>query len=166
MAQDSEVRSVTPKIMSLLKSRLEQLFLNISNMAPRDPVLKNITNMTNMATRIIDTVRPGVRVSELLGAAQRHVKAAGLTETVGEVAGHGIGLEHWERPIIQVHEDPDDDVAVLPGMVLCLEPILAPAHPDGGLAGVFVFEQQVLVTDTGCEVLSGELPARLWRAGA
>jgi hypothetical protein len=60
VAQDSEVRSVTPKIMSLLKTRLEQLFLNISNMAPRDPVLKNITNMTNMATRIIDTVRPGV----------------------------------------------------------------------------------------------------------
>jgi hypothetical protein len=25
-----------------------------------------------------------------------------------------------------------------------------------------VFEQQVLVTETGCEVLSGELPARLW----
>jgi hypothetical protein len=50
-------------------------------------------------------------------------------------------------------------------MVLCLEPILAPAHPDGGLAGVFVFEQQVLVTENGCEVLSGELPARLWRAG-
>ena len=50
-------------------------------------------------------------------------------------------------------------------MVLCLEPILAPAHPDGGLAGIFVFEQQVLVTAGGCEVLSGELPASLWRAG-
>ena len=50
-------------------------------------------------------------------------------------------------------------------MVLCLEPILAPAHPDGGLAGIFVFEQQVLVTADGCEVLSGELPADLWRAG-
>jgi Xaa-Pro aminopeptidase len=111
---------------------------------------------------MVDAVRPGTRVSELIGAAARHVAAAGLTEPVGAVAGHGIGLELWERPLIQVHDDPDDDVSVQPGMVLCLEPILAPAHPDGGLAGIFVFEQQVLVTETGCEVLSGELPARLW----
>ena len=47
-------------------------------------------------------------------------------------------------------------------MVLCIEPILAPPHPDGGLAGIFVFEQQVLVTADGCEVLSGALPATLW----
>ena len=111
---------------------------------------------------MVDAVRPGTRVSELIGAAARHVAAAGLTEPVGAVAGHGIGLELWERPLIQAHDDPDDDVSVRPGMVLCLEPILAPAHPDGGLAGIFVFEQQVLVTETGCEVLSGELPARLW----
>ena len=91
--------------------------------------------------------------------------AAGLTEQVGEIAGHGIGLELWERPLIKVHDSPDDDVSLRPGMVLCLEPILAPAHPDGGLAGIFVFEQQVLVTADGCEVLSGELPADLWRAG-
>jgi Xaa-Pro aminopeptidase len=111
---------------------------------------------------MVDAVRPGARVSELIGAAVRHVAAAGLTEPVGEVAGHGIGLELWERPLIQVPEDPDDDVAVQPGMVLCLEPILAPPHPAGGLAGIFVFEQQVLVTADGCEVLSGELPAWLW----
>ncbi len=115
------------------------------------------------ATQVmVDAVRPGTRVSELIGAAARHVRKAGLAEQVGEVAGHGIGLELWERPLIQAHEDPDDDVAAAPGMVLCLEPILAPAHPDGGLAGIFVFEQQVLVTEGGCEVLSGELPARLW----
>jgi Xaa-Pro aminopeptidase len=115
---------------------------------------------------MIDTARPGARVSGLLRAAAAHVAAAGLAEPVGEVAGHGIGLELWERPLIRVHDDPDDDVALRPGMVLCLEPILAPPHPDGGLAGIFVFEQQVLVTQDGCEVLSGELPARLWEAGA
>jgi len=49
-------------------------------------------------------------------------------------------------------------------MVLCLEPILAPPHPDGGLAGIFVIEQQVLVTEDGCEVLSGDLPGELWQA--
>ncbi len=118
------------------------------------------------ATRsMVDAVRPGIRVSRLITTAAAHVAAAGLTEPVGEIAGHGIGLELWERPLIRVHDSPDDDVSLRPGMVLCLEPILAPAHPDGGLAGIFVFEQQVLVTAGGCEVLSGELPASLWRAG-
>ena len=118
------------------------------------------------ATRsMVDSVRPGVRVSQLITTAAEHVASAGLTEQVGEIAGHGIGLELWERPLIKVHDSPDDDVSLRPGMVLCLEPILAPAHPDGGLAGIFVFEQQVLVTADGCEVLSGELPADLWRAG-
>lgn len=110
---------------------------------------------------MIDAVRPGVRVSELLRAGAAHVAAEGLAEQVGAVAGHGIGLELWERPLITEHENPDDDVAVRPGMVLCLEPILAPPHPDGGLAGIFVFEQQVLVTAGGCEVLSADLEATL-----
>lgn len=115
---------------------------------------------------MIGALHPGVRVSELVGVAAAQVRAAGIADQIGEIAGHGIGLELWERPLIRRHEDSDDDVAVRPGMVLCLEPILAPPHPDGGLAGIFVFEQQVLVTETGCEVLSGELPARLWEVGS
>jgi Xaa-Pro aminopeptidase len=110
---------------------------------------------------MVGALRPGVRVSELMDIADTAVTAAGVTEQVGEVAGHGIGLELWERPLIRRHDDPDDDVAVQPGMVLCVEPILAPPHPDGGLAGIFVIEQQVLVTPDGCDVLSGELPGRL-----
>jgi Xaa-Pro aminopeptidase len=80
------------------------------------------------------------------------------------VGGHGIGLELWERPIIQRPDDPNEDVNLRPGMVLCLEPILSPPHPDGGLAGIFVFEQQVVVTEAGCEVLSAALPAHLAEA--
>jgi hypothetical protein len=58
--QEHEIREVTPKIMGVVKQRLEQLFLAINNVAPRDPVLKNITNMAGLASRIIDVVRPGV----------------------------------------------------------------------------------------------------------
>jgi Xaa-Pro dipeptidase len=111
---------------------------------------------------MVGAVRPGVRVSELLRAAAAEVAAAGVSTEVGVVGGHGIGLELWERPLIKEHADPGEDVSLRPGMVLCLEPILAPAHPEGGLAGIFVFEQQVLVTPAGCEVLSAALPARLW----
>ena len=115
---------------------------------------------------MISALHPGMRVSELIGVAAAQVAAAGIAEKIGEIAGHGIGLELWERPLIRRHEDSADDVAVRPGMVLCLEPILAPPHPGGGLAGIFVFEQQVLVTQAGCEVLSGDLPARLREVGA
>jgi Xaa-Pro aminopeptidase len=111
---------------------------------------------------MVAAVHPGAAVSDLLRAATAEVAAAGVSTPVGAVGGHGIGLELWERPLISEHADPDEDVCLRPGMVLCLEPILAPPHPDGGLAGIFVFEQQVLVTGTGCEVLSAALPAQLW----
>ncbi len=137
--------------------------IGVGSLRPADQRYAEVAAGATQA--MVDEVRPGVRVSQLITTAAAHVAGAGLTEQVGEIAGHGIGLELWERPLIKVHDDPDDDVSLRPGMVLCLEPIMAPAHPDGGLAGIFVFEQQVLVTADGCEVLSGELPARLWRAG-
>jgi Xaa-Pro aminopeptidase len=134
--------------------------IGVGRIRPED---RRYAEVAAEATQVmVDAVRPGTRVSQLIGAAAKHVAAAGVTDPVGEVAGHGIGLELWERPLIKAHENPDDDVAVQPGMVLCLEPILAPPHPDGGLAGIFVFEQQVLVTPEGCEVLSGGVPGRLW----
>jgi Xaa-Pro aminopeptidase len=138
--------------------------IGVGALRPEDRRYADVAASATQA--MIGAVRPGVRVSEVFGAAVADVASAGLAEPVGEIAGHGIGLELWERPLIRVHDDPDDDVALLPGMVLCLEPILAPPHPDGGLAGIFVFEQQVLVTRDGCEVLSGELPAHLWEVGA
>jgi Xaa-Pro dipeptidase len=110
-------------------------------------------------------LRPGLRVSELFDVGAGTVARELPGEEVGVIAGHGIGLELWERPFLRRHADPADDVTIRAGMVLCVEPIIAPAHPEGGLAGVFVFEQQVLVTDAGCEILSGDLPAQLWEVG-
>jgi Xaa-Pro aminopeptidase len=72
-------------------------------------------------------------------------------------------MELWERPFIKLHDDPDDNVRLRPGMVICIEPILAPVV-DGQLAGIFVFEQQVAITEAGNEVLSGDLEVKLWRA--
>lgn len=59
IAQDNQVREVTPKIMTLLKTRIEHLYLRISRIAPNDPILKTLTNMANVAGRINDTVRAG-----------------------------------------------------------------------------------------------------------
>jgi hypothetical protein len=70
----------------------------------------------------------------------------------------------WERPFIRRHDDPGEDIALRPGMTLCLEPILMPVGADGAVAGVFVFEEQVAVTGDGHELLSDGLATTLWRA--
>jgi hypothetical protein len=54
---DDQVREVTPKIMTLLKSRIEDLLMGISRMAPNDQSLKSLANMANVAGRIADNVR-------------------------------------------------------------------------------------------------------------
>jgi Xaa-Pro aminopeptidase len=137
--------------------------LRLIGVGPLRAVDRRYAEVAAAATAaMVGAVRPGVRVSDLLRAAAADVAAAGVTDPVGVVAGHGIGLELWERPLIREHTDPDEDVSLRAGMVLFLEPILAPPHPGGGLAGIFVFEQQVLVTSTGCEVLSAAVPAHLW----
>lgn len=51
------MREVTPKIMGLIKSRVEQLFLRVSRLAPNDPTLKMLTNMANVAGRIAENVQ-------------------------------------------------------------------------------------------------------------
>lgn len=53
------MREVTPKIMGLIKGRVEQLFLRVSRLAPSDPTLKTLTNMANVAGRIAETVQRG-----------------------------------------------------------------------------------------------------------
>jgi Xaa-Pro aminopeptidase len=115
---------------------------------------------------VIGTVRPGVRVSELFAAGQTVFDDAGVGAFGGSLSGHGIGMEIWERPFVRDHRtDPAEDVTLRPGMTLSLEPILAPVDDDG-LAGIFVFENQVQVVADGVEVLSGDLETRLWRAPA
>ncbi|OIW22925.1 hypothetical protein CONLIGDRAFT_637855 [Coniochaeta ligniaria NRRL 30616] len=54
---DDQLREVTPNIMGLIKSRVEQLFLRVSRLAPNDPTLKMLTNMANVAGRIAENVQ-------------------------------------------------------------------------------------------------------------
>lgn len=56
--QEGQVREITPKVMSLLKGRLEHVFLRLSSTMPSDPALRNISNMTNLTQRITDSMRP------------------------------------------------------------------------------------------------------------
>ncbi|KAJ9143336.1 Muc1 extracellular alpha--glucan glucosidase [Pleurostoma richardsiae] len=54
---DNQVREVTPKIMGIIKSRLESLFMRITNAAPGDPILKNLASMIQLTNRINSDVQ-------------------------------------------------------------------------------------------------------------
>jgi Xaa-Pro aminopeptidase len=99
----------------------------------------------------IAAIRPGVPCREVDLAARKVLDKVGLGKYFAHGLGHGLGLE--------VHEGPRLSAAsrdrLEPGMVVTVEPgVYLP-----GVAGIRI-EDDVVVTETGCEVLS-RLPKQL-----
>lgn len=94
----------------------------------------------------IQAAGPGIGTSEVDAAARCVIAEAGYAERFGHALGHGVGLEVHEAPTLR---NKSEDVLV-PGMVVTIEPGIY--IPDWG--GIRI-EDMVLITDDGCEVLSG-----------
>ncbi|MDE3257010.1 MAG: Xaa-Pro peptidase family protein [Gemmatimonadota bacterium] len=101
----------------------------------------------------VGTIRPGIPISDLVRVSNMTLKRAGYAEQARHVTGigHAIGLDIIEPPFIEL----EDDTLLEEGMVLTVEPSL---YTEGAY---FMLEEDVVVTDSGFEILSEPAPEDL-----
>ena len=138
-----------------------------------------VGRVSEEATRLLETTAecldlavavcgPGVRLSAIGAAVQRHAEKRGYT-LVREYAGHGIGRKMHEEPSVPNYVDPSlrhRDVVLRPGMAICIEPMVNVGRPevrvlddgwtvvtrDGSLSAHF--EHTIGIRTTGAEVMT------------
>lgn len=108
--------------------------------------------MIGAVDAVIGAIRPGATASQVTRAGLDYLgrpdvrRAAGIPadHRIGPFFGHGLGLD-WERPWLV----PEDSTVIQAGMFLAVEKRV----PIPGLGEAF-FEENLLVTDRGTEILS------------
>ena len=103
----------------------------------------------------VAAVRPGIETSAVDAAARDLLRDRGLGDAFGHGTGHGLGLDVHEEPRIGKPRGDVPQVTLAPGMVFTIEP----GAYLPGFGGVRI-EDDVLVTDSGCELLT-TLPREL-----
>jgi len=95
---------------------------------------------------VIRAIKPGVTIRELYDIARDIVREAGYIDEFIHRTSHHLGLD--------VHDPADNSLPLEPGMVITVEPGIY--LPDEKI-GVRI-EDDILVTETGCRILSNQIP--------
>ena len=140
-----------------------KMFL-IGDVSPEDRRLCRITQEALYTG--LKKVKPGVAFGEIGAAIQKFIKKSGRFGIVKEYCGHGIGAQFHEDPQI-VHYKNNDKTKIKEGMCFTVEPMI-----NMGKAGTVLdkednwtvytvdgkksaqWEHTILVTKTGCEILT------------
>lgn len=113
----------------------------------------------------IRAVRPEGYLGDIGAAIQQHAESHGYS-VVREFCGHGIGRKFHEEPQVLHYGRAGTGLRLQPGMVFTIEPMINAGRPaireladgwtivtkDHSLSAQW--EHTVLVTETGCEVLT------------
>jgi Xaa-Pro dipeptidase len=102
----------------------------------------------------IAAAQPGATTDDLWAAMQAVLDAGGaLGNNVGR-SGHGLGMQLTEPP----SNMPGDGTVLQPGMVMTIEPGMEYAS-----GRMIVHEENVVITEDGCELLTKRAPREMWR---
>ncbi|MCK6440501.1 MAG: type I methionyl aminopeptidase [Planctomycetes bacterium] len=141
----------------------------IGKVSPEAQKLIDVTRESLM--RAIRLIKPGVRLRKLCGEIQRYVEVENNMFVVKAYVGHGLGRSLWEPPQVPNYvpkgwQAKELDITLQPGLILAIEPMVnlgtelvrtdsdgwTVRTQDGSLSAHF--EHDVLVTETGYEVLT------------
>jgi methionyl aminopeptidase len=130
------------------------------------PDARKIVEVARGSLRLgLSAVKPGNTVGHIGAAIQKYAEGEGCS-VVREFVGHGVGIEFHESPQIPHYGRKGEGVALLPGMVFTIEPMInlggkelrilednwTAVTVDGSLSAQF--EQTILVTEDGYESMT------------
>ncbi|MBL7972697.1 MAG: type I methionyl aminopeptidase [Prolixibacteraceae bacterium] len=131
------------------------------------PVALDLIEVTKHCLNLgIQQVRPGNQFGNIGFAISKYAKARGYS-VVYEFCGHGVGVNFHEEPQIDHTSRRNTGPIMKPGMTFTIEPMINEGRPgtvvdknDNWTARTVdkklsaQFEHTILITETGCEVLT------------
>lgn len=101
--------------------------------------------MVEAQRKAIESVRPGVKCSEIDNAARKVIEEAGYGKYFIHRTGHGLGLSAHEGPYLRF----DSNLELLPDMVISIEPGFYIPKVGG-----FRHSDTVVVTERGRKIIT------------
>jgi Xaa-Pro aminopeptidase len=131
---DLILSDITPCLNGYWGDSCNTMIVGTPNSSQRE-AFKRVSEALHIAIHVI---RPGVKAMEIDSLMRKHIG------DFPHHGGHGVGTQYHEEPRIV----PCNAMELVPNMVIALEPGIY--NPDFGIR----LEHLVLVTETGCEILT------------